>query len=233
MLFDKRKIIKVELINHKLKDKEPKDSLDIESCAKRSGYIAILISTGLLITGFMQDTAVFEAYGISTSEVTLSFQEMMTRGYLALYEFCGTMLGKLPITVLSFIFSYLVILPHRFKKEIRNRYALITVALGVALITPIYLPIAPYIPAQKKVLSDMSSFLGVEPGKLKSADLMYEQIFVTSEGSIRGELVFSDNDHTFFRAGDTIYKVRNSNNKVQRKTRIWTNNEAPEALPPK
>ncbi|BAQ75261.1 putative uncharacterized protein [Pseudomonas sp. Os17] len=182
--------------------------------------IALFLQAALFVDGYLELTAYFEQFGISTGELDLANPAILATGYLHWFTtvmswvdgmpIIGPFLQWLPFAVVAT--AYVCALANHETKA----QSLIEKGLmgSLALFVVFILPIVGVQHGIDRGRQDISKTTGIDVAN----GISKEHSVVTKDGEkVTGHLVAADTKSTFLLSNQTVYKIDNRTNQVMRK----------------
>lgn len=167
----------------------------------------------------MRYLAMLELFGIARSEVSFSLADLLAYGYGAMINVMfsnrpaqmvfGGLIGAIAITGVLLLWD----------KGAVWKQMLLSWLVGAAID---FLPVVPmlvgYYPAKASLLTLAADHLKVDPGQIEGLAKRTEVL--TSDGWIRGDVLLSTNEFTYLLSDALVYKIRQLDGKIVRKTQL-------------
>lgn len=235
MFWGKEKKIKVELINPRLVIESPSLMLvheeaervavqapdsgrpSIDVLLKVAAFAAAVVNGTLIIFGYMGYLALLELYGIERSEVSFSIADLLVFGYgKTLNLALSTQLSQACFGVLAG-FAGLGVVALLWRNSSGWKQVLLAWVLGCVIA---FVPSVPiwigYIPAKRSLLTSAAKRFGVDADKLDG--LTKRTDVLTTDGFVEGDILLATNDFTYLLKDKVLYKIRQADGVVVRKT---------------
>lgn len=237
MFWAKEKKLQVELINPRLVvESQPllsspgavkpaaivaptSVSLSLDDSLKLAAVVAAVVNACLIIFGYMRYLAMLELYGIGRSEISFSVADLLAYGYGSTLNMAfATRVTQIVFGGLSGLVGLgVILLLWRRAPSWKQTLA----AWGVGCVIA-YLPMAPifisYLPAKRLQLAVAAEHLGVDVDKLDGLTKRTEVL--TSDGWMQGDILLVTNDFTYLLVDAVVYKIRQADGAVVRKTHL-------------
>lgn len=193
--------------------------LSLDDSLKLAAVLAAVVNACLIIFGYMRYLAMLELYGIGRSEVSFSVADLLAYGYGSTVSMAfSTRVAQILFGGLSGVIGLGVVLL-LWRRAPSWKQTL--VAWGVGCVIAL-LPMAPilisYLPAKRSHLEVAAEHLGVNADKLDGLKRSTEVL--TSDGWMQGEILLTTNDFTYLLADSVVYKIRQVDGVVVRKTHL-------------
>ncbi len=236
MFWAKDKIIRVELVSPPIvlpaSAEPPKHSesvkptggflISLDQFLKIAAVMVAVVNTVLLVLGYMRYVGMLQQFGISRTEVSFSLSDLLSFGYIGFLNM--TFSGQVAVAaVCSVITLPVMALVIRLKRDMNSflQYILVwAISMGLFFVITGPYWIA-YNPGKQAALKLVAKELNIEESQL--SELKTEHEVSTENGFLTGYIVLATPDLTFLLKDAVLYKIRASDGKILRKTKIQTN----------
>lgn len=195
--------------------------IDKDLAFKLLTYFAIILQAGLLAYGYLELSAYYEQFGISTTELELGTPTILTYGYsyafssimglVYLIPFIGVLILGLLFISVALTFVYLLMNRVSKKGEILEKGTW----GGMLLLLVFIAPVLGVHHGVERARENIKADSGIDT----SNGISRVHSIITDKGEkITGQLVVADTKSSFLLVKDTLYKIDNKSNRVMRQT---------------
>lgn len=196
--------------------------LSVEQFLKLATIMVAVVNTALVVLGYMRYVGLLQQFGISRTEVSFTFSDLLSFGYVGFINM--TLSGQVAVAAVSSAICLPVMaVVIRLKKSMHQVLQFLLVwCISTGLF---FLVTAPYWiaykPGKDGALREAAKSMSVEADQLQGLSIVQE--VSTDTGSLVGSIILAMPETTYLLKENVLYKIRASDGHILRKTHLKPN----------